>query len=83
MRDHSQPPHICSIDPISAAVGGIIPALFGGGGKQQAAPTPEAPPPQAPPPQKPQGKQGVQQPTFMGGIPTPPPSTGQKTLLGQ
>lgn len=74
----------CSIDPISAAVGGIIPALFGGGGKQQAAPpAPEAPPPQAAPQQKPQGKQSPQQPTFMGGIPTPPPSTGQKTLLGQ
>lgn len=75
--------NVCSIDPLSAAVGGILPALFGGGSQQQAAPKPEAPPPQAAPQQKPQAKQNTQQPTFMGGIPTPPPSTGQKTLLGQ
>lgn len=73
----------CSIDPISAAVGGIIPALFGGGGSQQAAPTPAAPPAQPKPQQQPQSRQSTQQPTFMGGIPTPPPVTGQKTLLGQ
>lgn len=79
------PHHLCSIDPISAAVGGILPALFGGGNKSAPAPTPEAPPPQAPPPQKPQGnpKQAGQQSSFIGGVPTPPPSTGQKTLLGQ
>jgi hypothetical protein len=82
MRDITQPPHICSIDPVSAALGGILPALFGGGNKSTPAPTPATPPPQAPPQQKPQGKQNTQQPTFMGGIPTPPPSTGQKTLLG-
>lgn len=91
MRDHdlwgNAPGNIirsglCSIDPLSAAVGGILPALFGGGGKSEA-PAPQAPPPQAPPPQKPPQKTSTQQPTFMGGIPTPPPSTGQKTLLGQ
>jgi hypothetical protein len=92
MRDHdlwgnapgnNPPTLLCSIDPVSAVLGGILPALFGGGGNKSApAPTPTAPPPQAPPQQKPQGKQNTQQPTFMGGIPTPPPSTGQKTLLG-
>jgi hypothetical protein len=83
MRDITQPPHICSIDPLSAALGGILPALFGGGGKESApAPTPAAPPPQAPPQKSPAPKQNTQQPTFMGGIPTPPPTSGQKTLLG-
>jgi hypothetical protein len=82
MRDITQPPHICSIDPMSAVLGGILPALFGGGSKQQTAPTPAAPPPQAPPQKSPAPKQNTQQPTFMGGIPTPPPTSGQKTLLG-
>lgn len=82
MRDLTQDPRWCTVDPISAAIGGIIPAMFGGGSKP-AAPTPEAPPPQAAPATKPQGKQNTQQPTFMGAIPTPPPSTGNKTLLGQ
>jgi hypothetical protein len=84
MRDITQPPHICFIDPVSAMLGGIIPAMFGGGGdKPPPAPTPVAPPPQAPPPSSPQSKKAVQQPTFLGGVPTPPPSTGQKSLLGQ
>jgi len=83
MRDITQDPRWCSIDPLSAAIGGIIPAMFGGGDGSTPQPAPQAPPPQAAPAQKPQGKQNQQQPTFMGGIPTPPPSTGQKTLLGQ
>jgi hypothetical protein len=82
MRDITQPPHICSIDPVSAALGGILPALFGGGNKSTTAPTPAAPPPQAPPQKTPAPKQNTQQPTFTGGIPTPPPTSGQKTLLG-
>lgn len=82
MRDLTEDPRWCYIDPLSAAVGGILPALFGGG-KSEPAPAPEAPPPQAAPQKAPAPKQSTQQPTFMGGIPTPPPSTGQKTLLGQ
>ena len=77
----------CYIDPLSAAVGGILPALFGGGGgDKQTAPTPEAPPPQAPPASKPQGKTNATSASgssCIGGIPTPPQATGQKTLLGQ
>jgi hypothetical protein len=86
MRDHSIPNGLCSIDPMSAVLGGVLPALFGGGGaKAEAPPAPEAPPPQAPPPQKPQGnpKQSNSGSSFIGGIPTPPQSTGTKTLLGQ
>jgi len=84
MRDITEPYGLCNLDPISAAVGGIIPALFSGGGSsQQSAPAPQAPPPQAPPAKSPAPKQNTQQPTFMGGIPTPPPASGQKTLLGQ
>jgi hypothetical protein len=87
MRDLTQPSGLCSIDPLSlglAAVAGGVGSMFAGsGGGGGSTPTPAAPPPQAPPPQKPQGKQNTQQPTFMGSIPTPPPSTGQKTLLGQ
>ena len=86
MRDITQAPHICSIDPLSAAVGGILPALFGGGGNKPApAPEPVAPPPQAPPPRAPAPKQSSSTPgsSFIGGVPTPPPSTGGKTLLGQ
>lgn len=82
MRDITQPPHVCSIDPLSAVVGGILPALFGGGGKSSPAPTPQAPPPQAPAQKTPAPKQTQQQPSFMGGIPTAPATAGQKTLLG-
>jgi hypothetical protein len=81
MRDHSIPNGLCTIDPFSAVLGGILPAMLGGGGKSEA-PAPVAPPPQAPPTKTPAPKQQNQQPTFMGGIPTPPPTSGQKTLLG-
>lgn len=76
---------LCSIDPLSAAVGGILPALFGGGSKPETPPTPQAPPPQAAPQAKPAPKQSTQTPgsSFIGGVPTPPPSSGSKTLLGQ
>ncbi len=85
MRDITQSPHLCSLDPISAAVGGILPALFGGGGKSEPAPTPQAPPPQAAPAKTPPPKQNTSTPgsSFIGGVPTPPPSTGGKSLLGQ
>jgi hypothetical protein len=88
MRDITQPPHVCSVDPISAVVGGLIPALFGGGGNKgaSAAPAPVAPPQPVPPPQAPDtGVKSTlpQKPTFIGGVPTPPAQTGQKTLLGQ
>jgi hypothetical protein len=74
----------CSIDPISAAVGGIatgVMGLMGGGGGGEAAATPAAPPPQAPAQKTPEKKPQTQS-TFVGGVPAPPPSTGQKTLLG-
>lgn len=83
---NNPPAFRCSVDPLTLtglALGGLAggaASMFGGGG--ESAPAPMAPPAQAPPQQKPQGKQNTQQPTFMGGIPTPPPSTGQKTLLG-
>lgn len=76
-----------SVDPISLAglaLGGAAglagSALSSGGGST---PAPAAPPPQAAPQKTPAPKQSTQQPTFIGGVPTPPPSTGQKTLLGQ
>ena len=87
MRDHSIPNGFCSIDPITfglgalALGGGAAAGAFAGGGGS--APTPQAPPPQAPPQKSPAPKQNTQQPTFMGGIPTAPPTGGQKTLLGQ
>jgi hypothetical protein len=90
MRDITQPPGICTLDPITlgaAALGGLGATLFGGGNKPSAAATPQAPPPQAQAPsqptakpQPPSGMAGAS--SFMGTIPTPPP-TGQKTLLGQ
>jgi hypothetical protein len=87
MRDITQPPHICTIDPITLGLGGLAlgglaagAATSGGGGST---PTPTAPPPQAPPQQKPLAKPTQQQPSFIGGIPAPPQATGQKTLLGQ
>jgi hypothetical protein len=83
MRDHSIPNGLCTLDPLSAMVGGIIPSLLGGGSSPSPAPTPAAPPPQAPPAKTPAPKQSTQQSSFIGGVPTPPPSTGQKTLLGQ
>lgn len=83
MRDHSIPNGLCSIDPISAVLGGILPAIMGGGGNQSPAPAPAAPPPQAPPQKTPAPKQQQQQSSFMGGIPVAPTSGGQKTLLGQ
>lgn len=93
MRDHdlwgTAPGNIvrspfCSVDPLTALTGGLFAGLMGGSsGGSSSAPTPQAPPPQAPPQQKPQAKPAQQQPSFMGGIPTPPPSSGQKTLLGQ
>jgi hypothetical protein len=85
---NNPPTLLCSIDPISAVVGGILPALFGGGGSKGSsqAPTPSSPPAQTAPPQAPDsGPKSTlpQKPTFIGGIPTPPAQTGQKTLLGQ
>lgn len=88
MRDLTQDPRWCSVDPVSMAIGtvaSLVGSAFAGGNDAPPAPTssPAAPPPQAPPQTKAQAKPTQQQPTFMGGIPTPPPSTGQKTLLGQ
>jgi hypothetical protein len=89
MRDITQPPHICCIDPMtafSAAAMGAIPALFGGGNKPAAAPTPEAPPAPPPPESAPMGQKkqpGQSGASFIGSVPTPPSSTGSKTLLGQ
>ena len=78
---------LCSIDPISAAVGGLVTgaASIFGGSKPETPPTPQAPPPQAAPQAKPAPKQSTQTPgsSFIGGVPTPPPSSGSKTLLGQ
>lgn len=87
MRPHDQPAGLCSLDPLSLALGGIatgIGSLFGGsGGGGGSAPAPEAPPPQAPPQKTPQVKPQHSQSTFVGGVPAPPPNVGQKTLLGQ
>lgn len=83
---------LCSLDPISLtglALGGLFGAgasAFsggGGGGGSAPTPTPAAPPPAAPAQKTPQPKQQAQQSSFIGGVPAPPPSTGQKTLLGQ
>ncbi len=91
MRSHDEPAGLCSVDPISLGIGalGLVGGLAAssalGGGSAPAAATPQAPPPQAPPqktPQvKPQTSSGAS--SFIGGVPTPPQSTGQKTLLGQ
>lgn len=88
--------YVCSIDPISAgmvALGGLAGSLFGGGGgggssqAQASTPAPQTPAPQqvaAPTPKSPMPKQNQgSASTFIGSVPTPPPSTGQKTLLGQ
>jgi hypothetical protein len=90
MRDITEPYGHCSIDPISAMVGGIIPALLGGGGSNNSAPAPApAPLPTTPPPQQqPVGSNRQtkpQQPSFLGAGATPMPqqTAGQKTLLGQ
>lgn len=75
---------VCSIDPLSAMVGGVLPALFGGSQGSGSAPAPQAPPPAAAPAKPPAPKQASQQgSSFIGGVPTPPPSAGGKTLLGQ
>lgn len=84
-------PLLCEIDPISmgaAALGGLVPMLFGGGNKKaDAAPAqaPAAPPPAPPPESAPMGskKQPASTSSFIGAVPTPPQSTGSKTLLGQ
>lgn len=75
----------CSVDPISAAFGGLAGMFMGGGNKgSDPTPAPQAPPPQAAPQRSPTPKpQNAQGSSFIGGVPTPPPSTGQKTLLGQ
>lgn len=76
---------LCSMDPLTmaaTALGGLAGAAFGGGGKASA-PTPTPPPAPPPPAATPAPKkQSGQTSSFIGGIPTPPPSTGQKTLLG-
>ncbi len=81
---------LCSVDPLTLAAGGLgalAGGLFGGGASTQAAATPTpTPPPAAPPPQQQpigQAKKPAQQSSFVGGVPTVPQSTGQKTLLGQ
>ena len=85
MKSHDEPYGLCTIDPLSAAVGGVLPMLFGGGGGSAPAPTPAAPPPQPAPQQKPTPKPqaAAAGSSFIGGVPTPPPSSGSKTLLGQ
>lgn len=81
---------LCSVDPISMAVGGamsLVSGLFGGGGggsAPQGTPAPAAPAPQAAPQRTPAPKPAnAQGSTFIGGVPAPPPSNPQKTLLGQ
>ena len=86
MRPHDEPHGLCSIDPLSAVVGGIIPALFGGGKKSASTPAPVAPPAPPAPEQAPQprgNKEGAQSPSFLGSVPVAPQSGGGKTLLGQ
>lgn len=79
-------PYLCFIDPLSAAIGGIIPAIIGGAKSGAPAPTP-APPDAPPPPQAtPTGQRQQprpQQSTFIGASATPPTQSGQKSLLGQ
>ena len=95
MRDLSQSPHICSVDPITltglalAAVGGATAATAASSGSSAPAPvTPSAPAPAAaaPPASNPLGQakkpQAAQQ-SFIGAAATPNTQSGQKTLLGQ
>jgi hypothetical protein len=88
MRPHDEPHGLCSIDPISAVLGGIIPALIGGGGDKSTTTSAPAPAPSTPPPQQqPVGSKmqtKSQAPTFLGASATPQPTqSSQKTLLGQ
>jgi hypothetical protein len=88
MRDISTSPHICFVDPMTlgaAALGGVFSTLFSGGSSSSPATSPATPPPQPPPQAQPQSaapKKQNPQSTFVGNVPTPPPSTGSKTLLG-
>lgn len=88
-EDYS-PKTTCSVDPITltglalaGAAGAAGSALTSSGGGSAPTPAPASPPPQAPAQKTPAPKTAAQQPTFIGGVPAPPPSTGQKTLLGQ
>ena len=87
-------PHLCSIDPITLAVGALgslAGGLMGGGGGGGSTTTnvtqaPEAAPPQAPPQRSPTGqkKSAGGTPSFIGSAIAPPTaSRGGKTLLGQ
>ena len=96
MRDLTQSPHICSVDPITLTglalaglAGGAAAGLAGGGSSAAPAATPAAPPPPtaaAPPASNPLGQakkpQAAQQ-SFIGAAATPNTQSGQKTLLGQ
>lgn len=83
---------LCSVDPLTmgvTALAGLAGGMLSGGGgggsspaPAAAATTPAAPPPQGAPQRQPQQKPQNQS-TFVGGVPTPPPSTGRSTLLGQ
>lgn len=79
---------LCTVDPITLtglALGGLAGAAFGNSSSSNSAttPTPASPPPQAPAAKAPAPKTTPSSSSFIGGVPAPPPSTGQKNLLGQ